>query len=594
MKEPPPWLDGGVVATTVAVRVKAMRVLAALILATSAMAGVGASCGDSDGTTTPTNPPPVERPDPTFRLMVITDIKGYLAPCGCNTRPLGGIDRMAAEVAEVRHRGEPALLVAAGDLFFGNEEHGFDGDGAETQNIWSAELLIDVFDRMDMAAATPGHLDFAHGVDTFRQLAAEAEFPFLAAGVRIGSGDEGGDENGSEDGDGSEDGNGRGGGGENLLRPTLLREIAGVKLGLVGVSRFESRTGAVPEGVTRETELAEAARAGVASLKEEGAELIVALVSGTRRDARQIARLDDVDFVVQAGLDQAEAIPPVDADGSFLVHGGRHGQGLLVLDIWRRDDGDFTDWSEWTVADEREHLEARIGELRRRLEEWAGDDSVDEADVANQRRRLERMERELAALRPPSEVEGNAFFAEWVELPPDAPQLPAITRLLDALDRRINDNNARVFADLVPEPAPEGTPHYVGSESCAGSDCHQAAYDWWTGHAHGRAYATLVERHKEFNLSCVGCHVTGYMKPGGSTVTHNADGALVNVGCEVCHGPGSAHVADPEADGLITLETPERVCVNCHNPEHSERFVYDAFINMILVPGHGRPAPSGS
>ena len=83
------------------------------------------------------------------------------------------------------------------------------------------------------------------------------------------------------------------------------------------------------------------------------------------------------------------------------------------------------------------------------------------------------------------------------------------------------------------------------------------------------------------------------MKPGGSTVTHNGEGALVNVGCESCHGPGSAHVADPEANGLIDLEVPDRVCVTCHNPEHSDRFVYDAFINMTLVPGHGQPLEGG-
>ncbi len=164
------------------------------------------------GTPRPRTRRPSGAPIPTFRLLVITDIKGYLAPCGCNTRPLGGIDRMAAEVAELRRRGQPALLVAAGDFFFGNEDHGFDGDGAETQNVWSAELLIDVFDRMDMLAATPGHLDFAHGTDTFRALASGAEFPFLAADVQLAAvnGSENGSENGNGNGseNGSENGNG--------------------------------------------------------------------------------------------------------------------------------------------------------------------------------------------------------------------------------------------------------------------------------------------------------------------------------------------------------------------------------------------------
>ena len=61
----------------------------------------------------------------------------------------------------------------------------------------------------------------------------------------------------------------------------------------------------------------------------------------------------------------------------------------------------------------------------------------------------------------------------------------------------------------------------MGSEAC--QSCHAEAYAWWKSTKHGRAYATLENVHKEFNLSCVGCHVTGYNQPGGSTVTHVAN-----------------------------------------------------------------------
>ncbi len=560
-----------------AVRVKATRIATVLVLAMAALAGLGASCGDSDGTTTPsptTNPPPtpapIERPDPTLRLLVITDLEGYLAPCGCNARPLGGIDRMAAKVAEVRGHGQPTLLVAAGDLFFGSEEHGFGGDGAEVQEIWKAELLVDIFEEMGLAAAVPGALDLSMGVDTFRSLVVAADFPLLAGGLRLGPDAEMYDAP------------------TNLLSETLVRTVGDVKVGLVGVTSMESLAGTLPDGVTRDSALRDAAQAGVAAVREEGADLVVALVRGTRREARQVGALDGVDFVVQGGIDQAEAIPPVDADGAFIFHSGRQGQGLLVVDLFKRGDGAYTDWSDWTTDVERGRLETRMEELRTRLEDWAGDDSVDENDVRIQRARLERMETERRGLRPPATVPGNAFNATWLELPPDASQAAPVTRMIDSYYRRVNENNARVFADLVPEAPAEGQPHYVGSQACGG-DCHQGAVDWWTGHAHGRAYATLTELDKEFNLSCVGCHVTGYMKAGGSTVTHNLDGALVNVGCESCHGPGSDHVSAPE-EAPLPRDIAEGVCVSCHNQEHSERFVYDAFVQMLVVPGHGRPA----
>ena len=112
---------------------------------------------------------------------------------------------------------------------------------------------------------------------------------------------------------------------------------------------------------------------------------------------------------------------------------------------------------------------------------------------------------------------------------------------------------------------------------------------WWRGHAHGRAYATLADRDKNFNLSCVGCHVTGYLRPGGATVTHT--GPLQNVGCESCHGPGSMHSRDPAHAAVDVVRDPqERTCLGCHTPEHSDRFSYPAYRQMVIVPGHGAPS----
>jgi hypothetical protein len=157
---------------------------------------------------------------------------------------------------------------------------------------------------------------------------------------------------------------------------------------------------------------------------------------------------------------------------------------------------------------------------------------------------------------------------------------------MGAYDSRINDHNRVVFADLKPPPLAAGAPAYVGAQACQG--CHAAAYTWWTKTAHGNAYATLENRHKQFNLSCVGCHVTGYNKPGGAAVVQNT--GLVNVGCESCHGPASAHVANPGAKPALVTRAPQAaVCLECHNPEHSDRFEFEAYRARMVVPGHGLP-----
>jgi hypothetical protein len=119
------------------------------------------------------------------------------------------------------------------------------------------------------------------------------------------------------------------------------------------------------------------------------------------------------------------------------------------------------------------------------------------------------------------------------------------------------------------------------------SSCHPGARTVWNATPHARAYATLSSQFKEFNLECVSCHVTGYEKPGGSTVTHVA--GLEDVQCEVCHGPGSKHVARPTDPSLMPGVPAASSCLQCHHPPHVEQFDAAARMKDILGPGHGLP-----
>jgi len=530
----------------------ALFAVAALVLLT----GSGGSCSEQQRE--PTVPEPAELPAPDLRLLVLTDLDGYLEPCGCTSRPLGGIDRMAARVEALREDDVPTLLVMAGNVFFHGAPHGGDVERARDQEVLRAETLREILDRLDVAAAAPGPLDFSFGTDRFAALASASDVRWLAAGASV---------------EGAE---------EPVFAPSATVEVGDVTVGLVGFAPLAGADGAPPDGVAVEDAFA----AGRAAVEAIEADVVVALASGDRRLSRRVARLDGVDFVVQGGLDEADASVPVSTDGAVILHAGRQGQGLVVADL-RRGDGGWTDVSEWSREASREHVRSRIESLEARIEQWERDDSVAEADLANQRRRLAGLRAELESLERRPEVDGGYVDARYVELPPDAPRDDAIQQLMGRLDRRVNEHNREAFADWTPEPAPEGAAHYVGSERCA--TCHASAMAWWRGHPHGRAYATLETRHKNFNLSCVGCHVTGYLQPGGSTVTHVEN--LTNVGCESCHGPGSAHVSRPSSAEPNVVRAPvERTCVGCHNEEHSDTFEFETYRQMVMVPGHGRPA----
>lgn len=542
--------------------------LAALLVLT---ATAGSCSQEARQETTPARAR-VEAPDlprPDLRLLVLTDLEGYLEPCGCTSRPLGGIDRLAARLGEVRRDGAPTVLVAAGNLFFHGALEGAEAERARAQEVWRAETVSDVLARLDLAAAAPGPLDFAFGTETFEALAARAPFPLLAAGLELTPGETPPS--------------------EPPLVPTTTVRAGSLDVGLVGLSDLRGPDGTLPERVEERAALREAGREAVRALREGGADLVIALVRGDRRTARQVATgIEGIDFVVQGGVDEPEPIPPAEAGGAVLLHAGRQGQGVTVVDLWRRGDGEWTDASMWTREEQREHLAERIEALERRIAEWEADEGVQAADLAAQRARLERLRAEAAALLRAPRTEGkNVLSARYEELGPEARRERSITELLARYDRRVNEHNRTALADWLPEPAPEGHPSYVGSQACA--SCHGAAVRWWRETKHGRAYATLEEQNKNFNLSCVGCHVTGYLQPGGSTAAHVEN--LENVGCESCHGPGSMHVADPSGAAVNVVRSPEAsTCVGCHNEEHSDRFHFDTYRRLLIAPGHGMPA----
>jgi len=519
--------------------------------------GGSATSGGSGSSGSSAEPTDEGLPRPTLRLLVVTDMEGYLEPCGCQRRPLGGIDKLATELARARAGGVPTLFLHAGDLLFDGLDHSVRGADASAQEIWKAETLVEVLSQLGLAAATAGPLEARQGVDTLRRLAGTARFPLLASGAAFG--------------------------GEPLHAEPVMREVGGLKIGIFGVSELEGPNGAVPEGLARTAELRAAAQAEATRLRAAGAQLVIGLSRASRRSARSVATgTTGLDFLIAGGLAEGMPILPARAGDVVTLNAARQGHGLLVVDVFRRGAGAFTDISAWTRTSERARLAVSATELRARIAEWERSGHP-AADIATQKARLAVMEREREALMQRPDVRGNAFAARFIELDPQVAGEPAIGAVIDRYDARVNDHNRVAFAGLLPREPAAGQPHYVGSDAC--QTCHRAEHTWWRSTPHGRAYATLTRQHKEFNLSCVGCHVTGYNQPGGSTVTHNE--GLVDVGCETCHGAGSAHAADSSVP-VARVDVPETVCVQCHNEEHSDHFDYRVYRMMLIAPGHGQ------
>lgn len=472
---------------------------------------------------------------PSLRIAVVTDLKGYLEPCGCTSDPLGGIDRLAAQIRTLRKDAVPLVFLMAGDAFF--DTAALEPVRVDQANR-NAMTLTGILNGLEVAAALPGRSDRGQPSEALDALKAASDFPWLA--MRTDA--------------------------------ELLQTQAGpLRLAVVGV-----RPGAERDAVKAVLRTAQAET-----------DLTIALVDGSRRDANRIGAIDGVDFVLQGGLDEDDPVPPHQAGRAWVLHASRQGQGLTVVDVYRKNNGaPFVDRSEWSRSERAGQLDRQIGDLDAKIRAWEKSGKVDADDLDAQRARLADLQKERQALDgPTTRSDGNALSATWIPLPKKAPSDPQVEELMREHAKVVNEANRVAFADLAPPPLGPDDIGYVGSAACSG--CHLEAFTWWRNHGHGVAYLTLQQRNKEYNLDCVGCHVTGYEQPGGSTVTQNLDGALVNVGCESCHGPGAAHTKDPEV--AILRDTPASICVQCHNAQHSDLFNYEGYRKTLVVPGHGLP-----
>jgi hypothetical protein len=497
---------------------------------------------------------------PTLRLYAISNLAGALEPCGCTKDQLGGIDHLAAFIGDDKKRAEGSLVVAAGPTMFIDPK--LDPSRA-TQDKWKSEAISESLADVGLVAWTPGYNDWAGGAPLFASLEKSARGALVAANLD----------------------------GAGAVKSTL-REVGNVKVGITGVSGPEYE-GARPEGVTVKDPAA-SLKAAAAELRAQGANILIGLASVPRGEALRLAEaVPDLSvLVVGKPVDGGEANdappPPVLVGGVLVIGTSNHLQTVGVVDFFVHGrDFKFQDATGVANAENILSIAKRIRELENRLAAWENDPSVRPEDVAARRADLARLQGEKERLsNPPAPKAGSFFRYAMVEVRARHGSDAKVAERMKSYYRRVNDHNRTAFADRKPPELAKGQSGYAGIEVCA--NCHEEAKAVWDKTAHSQAYATLSNQFKEFNLECVSCHVTGYEKPGGSTVTMNA--SLRDVQCEECHGPGRAHAKSPKKPGLIAREPKPDMCAqSCHHPPHVEGFDAAKAKQFIVGPGHGMP-----
>src|SRR5215510_9850849 len=257
----------------------------------------------------------------------------------------GGLARMMTAINEIRARRTrgKTLLINTGDTIQGSAEALFT----------RGQALVDVLNRFRIDAYTPGNWDWVYGVDRALELfagsAPKAPWNALAANAYF-------------DGEPYADRNGN-----RVLPPYLIREVDGVKIGIIGFTTDRGPQ-VVGRGVTRgvrftkgDAELTEL----VPLLREREQVALVVVISelGLSNNIRLAEQTPGVDVILSSDMHEITRSPVMTDSGALIAEVGQDGQviGELNLTI---DDGKIAKW-QWTLhhIDDRIEPNARIAKL---------------------------------------------------------------------------------------------------------------------------------------------------------------------------------------------------------------------------------------
>lgn len=486
---------------------------------------LAAACTTKEARPTAPPAPPVQA-----TLVISADVKGYLGPCGCSQNMRGGLSRAAHQLDLVRREGHPVFFLDAGDGLFGATTI---PPEAVPQQERKAKALAAGWKAMGLRTRAVGPFDDARG-----------------AAFREGLG------------------------------------LPETKTGTF--TRLDAQ--GQPLAVVSAPDVAEARRVGTLA-RRAGARFVVAFVPRPfellLREAADVAEVDL--FVSSKPKDELAAEESrFGGVGAKVAQLQSKGRALLRVDVHLRGEGPVA-WPRGDAEKARElrGLDQRIELLRAQVNEPMLGDEL----KALRRAKLEEIiaRREALAAEPlPLPEAGNAATARFLPLESAFPRQPAVEALERAYDVDVGLLNlewAKAHGQSC-EPATAERPGLIGSPLCI--SCHPEAGAVWQRTKHPQAYERLKAQGKQHHLDCVGCHVTGWRQPQGVCRIDETAGRE-EVGCESCHGPGSAHLATPVKGTIARPERKKEVCVGCHDLENSPHFDFDTWLPKVLGPGHGLP-----
>lgn len=177
--------------------------------------------------------------------------------------------------------------------------------------------------------------------------------------------------------------------------------------------------------------------------------------------------------------------------------------------------------------------------------------------------------------------------------------VPALAVVVLAVSACTDERIVYRDRELFTEP-PAAAANFVGYSDTASSltvcgNCHIGQQSRWEETHHATAFATLTEAGASENTVCQGCHTVnerGNRAEGNVGFVAVSDSRYHDVQCESCHGPGLAHVTNPDASqplAPLRVDTALTVgCGECHSGAHHP------FVEEWRHSAHGRVQASAA
>ncbi|MES1210607.1 MAG: multiheme c-type cytochrome [Pseudomonadota bacterium] len=475
-------------------------------------------------------------------MFYSADLHGQYAALGVGTTARGGLARRATLVDEARVTMPDVLVVDAGDAVAAEEP-----DAAVRAPVggqaWGTSVVLEAYRRIGVNVMVPGERELALGPRALGRLRAKTKVPMVAANVTEKH---------------------PAGPPAALLARDAMFEGAGPHT--VGILGLVDLSPALAASVGRAGfvvgDPVAAAVATTQSLRARGASFLIAIVHTDGGAERALRILNDaglgsgpsaVDALV-LGHDDATALPPTavagvdaglrpDADAGALALRVAPRAGLLGATLGRID----VFWPPPGGAAAPPRLEQRI----------------------------------LPVTAATAEQHGVALIGRVLTT-----TVVDDGHLANEYTGRGKGGKGGKGLNRATEPELAETWTYGSNSGCR--LCHQTEDAQWKTTDHAHALATLKVTKHDRDPACLGCHMTGFLSPGG---THNLKTAYTyfsDVGCEACHGPSVEHIRDPQKKAGTIRKVAAMVCLGCHTPDQNRGpFDVVAAMKEVVGPGHG-------